>query len=84
MLKNTFILKAGIAALVALSSASCSSTAFYSNGDVGNRYGEPAPRVERRVGGPYSHWTMNSYEREAEKKAIAQDQPFATVRPSRY
>ncbi len=70
-------------AIVSAAVAGCSSTGNYFNpGQRGldQRYGTessaPAPR--------YGHWTMNTYEREAEKKAIAQDQPFATVVPSRY
>lgn len=72
-------------ALIAIASAlaGCVSSGPYANpgrNSLDQRYNgaaaAPAPR--------YGHWSMNSYERSAERKAIEQDQPFSTVVPSRY
>lgn len=63
--------------------ASCSSAGQYLDGGLGKRYGGPGAVSEGRAYVPaYNGWRMNYSEREAEKKAIAQDMPFSTVRPS--
>jgi predicted small lipoprotein YifL len=71
------------AAAIVSAVAACSSTGpYYDPGQraLDQRYGAtsaaPAPR--------YSHWSTNMHEREAERKAIEQDQPFSTVVPTRY
>lgn len=62
-----------------------SMTTACSLGSV-DRYGryEPNhPSVSQSKGyvPAYRGWTTNAGEREAERKAIAQDMPFATVKP---
>lgn len=80
------IIRYGALLIVALSAASCASTGPYYPGQraLNERYGDGPATVEGRVTPNYSRWGMTSGEREAEKKAIAQDQPFAAVKPSRY
>ena len=67
-------------ALLCVAMASCSSTGQYQDGGLNKRYGKP---VAERAYVPSSNgWHMNYSERDAERKAIAQDMPFSTVRPS--
>jgi len=62
---------------------SCASTGPFLDQGLGKRYGAPPATVEGRAYVPaYNGWSMNYSERQAEKKAIAQDMPFSTVRPS--
>jgi hypothetical protein len=64
--------------------ASCSSTGQYLDGGIGKRHGDPGAVAERAYVPAYNGWHMNSSERQAEKKAIAQDMPFSTVRPRAF
>ena len=74
-------------AALSLSVASCSSGSLLSGPDsasLAQRYGETVPVNEGRVYAPAtSTWHVGFDERRAETKAIAQDMPFATVKPSR-
>lgn len=64
---------------------SCSSASPYSDGGLSKRYHGVDAGVEGRAYVPaYNGWRMNYGEREAERKAIAQDMPFSTVRPSAF
>lgn len=77
---NSFRLAA--LALICGVMASCSSTGQYLDGGLNRRYGGA---VAERAYVPSSNgWHMNYSERAAEKKAIAQDMPFSTVRPSAF
>jgi hypothetical protein len=76
---------AGLAA-IAFSVAACASTGPYfapGKRDIDQRYGNAQP-VQERAAPRYGRWSMNGYEREAEKKAIEQDQPFSTIQPSHF
>jgi hypothetical protein len=65
--------------------ASCSSTGQYLDGGTNKRYGGTGAVAERAYVPAYNRgWHLNSSEREAEKKAIAQDMPFSTVRPRAF
>jgi hypothetical protein len=65
--------------------ASCSANGPSFDGGLGKRYGGTGAVVEGPAYVPaYRGWRMNYSERQAEKKAIAQDMPFSTVRPSAF
>jgi hypothetical protein len=78
---SSFVRVAAVFAVCA-SAASCTSSFPSLNGGLDQRYAAANGHPERAYVPAYRGWTMNYGERQAEKKAISQDMPFAAVRPS--
>jgi hypothetical protein len=91
-IKKLSFLVLGISIFSLSSCADFSGTYLSANSDnLTNRYDgnsssmmSPQGTVVRPAYQPSSNgWSMNGAEKEAETKAVAQDQPFAVIRPTR-
>lgn len=81
-MKYASAVRVATALLVCATASSCASSFPSLNGGLDQRYGVANGHPERAYVPAYRGWTMNYGERQAEKKAIAQDMPFAPVRPT--